>query len=1213
MEKLIQEKYIPQQLLYFIAGRRCCQQLSCAFREVDHKVIIGWARCMGLRSQYMIAGGQRCVKVFKRSCRHYLEEPKTLTMSPSTLMEMASLSIYTAINGNERQIPADFVGQHSWMTASALHIPMGALSPPAPRKKSEKYRNFLMNVSSLSCHHNILTAIYKHRVVVFNGDLQADKALLLPIIIFNDSQSKKSNLKIICIEKETIVATHNGERLADYLDENIGETVGLEVSQLSVSSTTTHIMFTTAKCFLSSIFNRNNNLNYISHFVVNDVHLHDAYADILLCELKKALAVNQNLRIILLSQRCDSKLFLDFFGEGTEVCAATPLKQTGPKIIYLEKIQSSIAAAGVYKGPQIYKDRPQIFRATNVRNEDFDKCLEAYEEFGTDTAIGPFLYSVNYELSPVNYQHSMTGKSALIIAAQLNNVEHLRLLLFMGANPYIVDNQQDNAISTASIRGHDDCVEVLKNYGLHGFVFKNLKPEFVDYDVIIDIMYLLYAKPEYPEGNILIILPTFLHLVKLNYMLLSHFLNGYLRALPIYLLHEHMEREYLDALLKAPSDTLKIILATAVIESLIVPVSFKYLIDTVCETRTWSSGGSGETEDKFNWLQKDGLLRRLLLLHTDVAAEAQCFRLMTTATYEKLEDIGKPALQTMPLDKICLIVKLLSPHSIISEYLAYTIAPPPLINVHQAVQFLKKIDILDDFEDVTWLGCRLVDIPVPCQLGRALVFGILLQCLDPILTIVSSFISADPLVMPFNEDIDGLWDKFTIFLQNRVKHERHRLAADQLSDHFVFLHLYQEWQDSLKNNMSGMYLSTEYEFLLNGLMEQLAFTRSKILSALRAVNLVQCQGALSIHHVNSKSGDWPLVKAALTGGMYPSICAIDRKGGRNWLKSAYSIESILHPNTVLCQFMNSYNSYTENICKESHWLICSKQRDNIKYATIAAPLAVALFAGSPKLESDQKAEIEPSSNDSKIHFFIDEWIWMLTSKPNLELVMKTRQHFFRCYQYLLKYCCDSQKWRNDSKVVENYRLLVDALAVMFNHENNSAGFKPSPRIGLKLSVKLQKLFLLNINSHFVGQQGIHNQPFAPNKSPFIERQFFLLYTKETPESFYQKSDAAYIESVIGKFVRPIETPSRQIFVILYTTDPNEMLSISRVEFHNGLINFREYFRSVIPVNEIMNECASMKVNLPNFSGRLMTSLIDKRVGHLIMDLFAFRNHWIHNE
>jgi len=40
-------------------------------------------------------------------------------------------------------------------------------------------------------------------------------------------------------------------------------------------------------------------------------------------------------------------------------------------------------------------------------------------------------------------------------------------------------------------------------------------------------------------------------------------------------------------------------------------------------------------------------------------------------------------------------------------------------------------------------------------------------------------------------------------------------------------------------------------------------------------------------------------------------------------------------------------------------------------------------------------------------------------------------------------------------------------------------------------------------------------------------------------------------------------------------------------------------------------CVSLNVQTPVFDGRLMSALIDKRVGNLIMELFAFRHHWIH--
>ncbi|KAL7736686.1 hypothetical protein ACLKA6_015549 [Drosophila palustris] len=413
---------------------------------------------------------------------------------------MSSLLPHTTVFGrDELKLSAEFIG----LKIPSLHVPMVAVRPPAPRLKSTKHRQFLLKIASFLCLSDILTSIYSHRVYVFKADLHADKSLLLPIIILEDSELKKSNLKIICIEKENIIASYNSKRLADFLDENVGETVGIEVPQHNSVSSGTHIVFTTANYFLRSLINKSpRSLNNISHFVVNDVHLHDPYTDILLSELKKSLTVNQNLRIILLAEGCDSQQFITFFGEGAEFSAnqsAGPLLNL--QISYIEDIQSRINGAKIYKGLEIYKNRPKIFRNKSMINEELDKCLQVYEELGTDASIRLFLYSVNYEFSPINYQHSFTGKTAINIAVQFNNVNHLRLLLFMGASPYLIDNQHENAMSIASARGYTECLDILNNYSRHGFVYKNAKPEFVDYDVIIDIIYLLCAKTDYPSES----------------------------------------------------------------------------------------------------------------------------------------------------------------------------------------------------------------------------------------------------------------------------------------------------------------------------------------------------------------------------------------------------------------------------------------------------------------------------------------------------------------------------------------------------------------------------------------------------------------------------------------------------------------------------------------------------------------------------------------
>ncbi|XP_030381096.1 benign gonial cell neoplasm protein isoform X1 [Scaptodrosophila lebanonensis] len=1196
MNHIIQNQFIPQQLLYFIAGRRCCQQFAPIFRATEREIFMKSAQAVGLRALCVCSDGQCCIKVYKRVCKHYLEEPKILVLHKSTIADMFALldKTLTYVEGDESFLFSAGID----MSVPSLHMHLSPITPPPLRSQTKKQRDYLKSLAGFGSRDKILPSIYAFRVVVVNAELYWDNSVLLPILILEDCRKKKLNAKIFCIERDNILAIYNCERLASFYGEEVGETVGIQIPQYSNISTMSHIVYTTSKHYLRLLISQDaaDKFQNVSHFVVNDVHLHDPHTDILANELRNALSTKSNMKVVLLSQNHDLQPYITFFGEGIQIKMEV-MEKGVTRILYLEDIHSCISLAGLHKAPEIvYKDQLQLFRNNSDRNAQLDNCLQAYEQLGTDAAFRLFLYAVNYELVPVNYRHSVHGKTAILIATQLNNTGHVRLLLFLGADPYIVDEWNQSAVSFAA-KSNSECNDVFNNYSLHGNAIRDAKPEFVDYDLIIDIIYLLLTRPEYLPGNILILLPTYYHMVKLNYMLLSHYLTGNLQTFAIFLLHSNMDKVHVDALVKSQADTIKIVLATDIIESMRLDILFTYSIDTACEVRTLYNSTTYSNENKYEWLAKDRLWRRKLMLNSDVT-EKQCFRLISMQAYERLTETSEPPIKMAPLDKICLTVKLLSPNMMISEYLSYIIAPPQLLNVHHAVQFLKKIEVLDEAEDVTWLGCRLIDLPVPCQLGRTLIFGILLHCLDPILTIVSSLINTDPLGIPLNEDIDRLWDQFTIYIQNRIKGERIRLSDNQFSDHFVFVHLFHEWHCRLNNSLPPLYLTDEYEFIVNGLMEELNFTRSNIVTALRTAHLVHSHGQLSMQAANSNSASWPLVKAALTGGMYPNICVVDAQ--KNSLKSAYSMGLHLHPNSVLRDFLEPFSKCAQKF--KTPWIVCTQQNNQIIYGSVVLPLTVAMFAGPTKLRRTQMSQDQTHLNNYNIHLFIDEWIWMAMSKSAVELLLKTRQCFFKTYHYFLKHCSNSDKWQRNTEIA-HHPFIFQMLSKILETEEILAGLTKFSNIGYQPIVKMPSSYLLSINSHF-------NQSHEVENAISIERQFFLLYT-ESPKQFYRINNKAIVENALGKFVRPIESPKRHIFIILYGKKPDNVYSISRAITIKGELVLKEYFRNSIPVLEIMEACASLNVSLPTFDERLTVSLIDKRVGKLIMDLFAFRNHWIH--
>ena len=84
---------------------------------------------------------------------------------------------------------------------------------------------------------------------------------------------------------------------------------------------------------------------------------------------------------------------------------------------------------------------------------------------------------------------------------------------------------------------------------------------------------------------------------------------------------------------------------------------------------------------------------------------------------------------------------------------------------------------------VTDIGWRLLDFPVDHRLAKTILVSIGLQCLDPVVTIVSCLSRDDMFVLPFSR-----FERRTAF---NMKYD---LATCELSDHLAFLETYHLWQ-----------------------------------------------------------------------------------------------------------------------------------------------------------------------------------------------------------------------------------------------------------------------------------------------------------------------------------------------------------------------------------------------------------------------------------
>lgn len=201
-----------------------------------------------------------------------------------------------------------------------------------------------------------------------------------------------------------------------------------------------------------------------------------------------------------------------------------------------------------------------------------------------------------------------------------------------------------------------------------------------------------------------------------------------------------------------------------------------------------------------------------------------------------------------------------------------------------------------------------------------------------------------------------------------------------------------------------------------------------------------------------------------------------------------------------------------------------------------------------------------------IHFFIDEWIAMRCPKWTLAMVMRIRQQFFRIFQIFLIYCGKLGKFKENSTILKQYRFLLEALNEILNLEETVVNIRSDQLNGKQPTLKLASSYLHCVNLYFMAH--MHNPINLALATSVFEKNHFLLYTEKCSDQFYQNCDKTFMENVIGKFIRPIASPTRHIYIILYSKNPDLMLSISRVIIQNDGLIFMEYFRNKIPIHEV---------------------------------------------
>ncbi|KPI86459.1 ATP-dependent RNA helicase-like protein [Leptomonas seymouri] len=572
----------------------------------------------------------------------------------------------------------------------------------------------------------VLDAVQHHRVTVICGTTGCGKTTQVPQYILDHEieQGRGGTCNILVTQPRRLSSFSVADRIAHERLSVVGKDVGYAVRLDARPGR--HITVCTTGVLLQ-IFSTHPGLEHVSHLLIDEVHERDINCDVVLALLKALLTRNARLRVVLMSATMQSDLFAKYFGEGTPVIQVDGTVYP-VSVRYLEDIAAEAASAHFYS-PNFdavslqpgHKDDGQTKqRATSPRT----LLLKPPK---TDYNLIAYLV---HRAVQVDLGNQTAGKSILVFLPGWKEM--------LSAKAAIEQYRGPHAITSPSVRFH----LVL----LHSTVDSAKQREcFVPA----------------PAGMVKVVLAT----------------NIAESGITIDDAAVVIDTGLIKATTWAGRPTASGSLARSPPPSLFVPLD-----QSASPTGTSSScalrAAAGPTPVFSTQLtlgyasQANGTQRKGRAGRTQGGV---CYRLYTKELWEALPEFPEADIHRVPLTQV--LLKLLSlGYAHPKETLQTFLEPPSPTNVEVSMRLLRDIGAVDEAERLTPLGEYLAKLPCDPRIGKMIIMGAVLRCLDSVLTVAAC---AD--VSPY---VTGREQAAA------VRKRRYLLARNSQSDHISFLNAF---------------------------------------------------------------------------------------------------------------------------------------------------------------------------------------------------------------------------------------------------------------------------------------------------------------------------------------------------------------------------------------------------------------------------------------
>ncbi|KAI8380367.1 P-loop containing nucleoside triphosphate hydrolase protein [Blakeslea trispora] len=757
---------------------------------------------------------------------------------------------------------------------------------------------------------HILELIQKHQVIIISGETGCGKSTQVPQFLAEHLLLGSNQAgSVICTQPRRISAISIANRVSIEMGDQPKSTgsrnamVGYQIRLESKASPENVLFFCTTGILLRRL-ESDKHLKGVSFVVVDEVHERTMESDFLIIILKRLCIARPDLKIILMSATVEADRFSSYFNHCPVV--SVPGRTFPVHAQYLEDVIEST-------GYVVEEDSHYAIKSHRLKTDQ-----GTVQVSGLHGSTKRVHYEMFEEDSDDEDPYDPTRiESKLTIVSQQPDV------LQQTANEDKIYSRQTRKM------------------------LKRLDDKKINNDLILQLLDYIYSeqlmsekhkstkdqaqeslaqsnnseKLQIPDkGAILIFLPGMNEIRRLYDIVSSHPVFGDPTKFLLIALHSTLSSEHQEKAFDIPPEGVrKIVFSTNIAETGVTISDVTIVIDTGMARVVSYDDKKRVTRllqkhiAKANVRQRRGRAGRV--------QEGVCFHLFSKQKFEEMPDFELPEILRLPLEELCLRIKVCRLGSI-RKTLEEALDRPDDKMIENAIQSLQEVQALtieNDDEVLTPLGSHLSNLPVDVHMGKMIIFGALFRCLDPILTIAASLSFKSPFIRPFGKE-------------DEADTARARFQTDN-SDFLTIYKAYSEWRrhldqlrlDKTLSNWSIRRKMTSFckdNYLSEQNLEMIEDMKRQYLGLLISIGFVKpvddaykanpyeikrsgiqlCQ-IPSLYNMHASSV--PVINAALTAGLYPKVAEFMSQTKQIAHKNL-SLE--IHPSSILFQKEHTFTS-----------------------------------------------------------------------------------------------------------------------------------------------------------------------------------------------------------------------------------------------------------------------------------------------------------------